>query len=127
LFIKRYLLEPFDELFYCCTEGLLGLAVVEDTRFIELCLAAMPLNDEFIFEEYLVADNQFHEGRCEFNLLWVAPYEEKYDSLEAMLNADLAILPNQLQECLLIFFPIFNKVAVGTKKPTDQDPIAILS
>lgn len=69
-------LEPFDKRFYCCTEGLLSLAVVENTRFIELCLAGMPLNDEFILEEDLVADNQFHEGRCEFNLLWVAPYEE---------------------------------------------------
>jgi hypothetical protein len=76
LSIKRYLLEPFDELFDCWTEGLLCLAVVEDTRFIELRLAAMPLNDEFILEEDLVANDQFHEGRCELNLLWVAPYEE---------------------------------------------------
>lgn len=57
LCILSHLLEPFDELFYCCTEGLLGLAVVEDTRFIELCLAAIPLNDEFFLEEYLVADD----------------------------------------------------------------------
>ena len=41
----------------------------------------MPFNDEFILEEDLVADNQFHEGRREFNLLWVAPYEEKDDGL----------------------------------------------
>lgn len=72
----RYLLEPFDELFDCCTEGLLGLAVVKYTRFIELRLAAMPLNDEFILEEDLVADDQFHEGRCKFNLLWEALNEE---------------------------------------------------
>lgn len=76
LYIMRYLLEPFDELFDCCTEGLLCLAVVEDTRFIELCLAAMPLNDEFILEEDLVTDDQLHEGRCELNLLWEALYEE---------------------------------------------------
>ena len=57
----------------------------------------MPFNDEFILEEDLVADNQFHEGRREFNLLWVAPYEEKDDGLKAVLNADLAILPNKLQ------------------------------
>lgn len=72
----KYLLEPFDELFDCCTEGLLSLAVVEDTRFIEPRIAAMPLNDEFILEEDLVADDQFHEGGCEFNLLWGAPNEE---------------------------------------------------
>lgn len=123
----KYLLEPFDELFDCCTEGLLSLAVVEDTRFIELRLAAMPLNDEFILEEDLVADDQFHEGGCELNLLWEAPNEEQYDGLEAVLNADLAILANKLQECLLIFFPIFNDVAVGAIKPADQDPVAILS
>ena len=113
---KRYLLEPLHELFNRCAESFLGLAVIEHARFVKFGLATMPLDDKLFLEEDLVADNQLHEGRCEFNLLWVALNEEQDYSLQAMLDADLAILADELQEGFLVLFPILDYIASGTKE-----------
>jgi hypothetical protein len=78
------------------TEGFFGFSVVESAGFVELGFAAVPLDDKLFLEELLITDNELHEGLCEPELLWVLPHKEEDYGLEAMLDANLAILSNQI-------------------------------
>ena len=114
-------------MFDSCAECLLGFAVVEDTGLVELCLARVPFQDKLFLEEDLVTDNDLHEGGGELNLLWMSLHEEEDDSLETVLNADLAILTNELQESLLVLLPVLDDITVRAEKSANKHPVAILS
>ena len=107
------------------TEGLFSFAVVESAGLVELGFAAVPLDDELFLEELLIADNELHEGRGKPELLRVLPDKEEDDGLQAVLDADLAILSDQFQEGFLVLFPVLHDVSLGTEQPTSEYPVAI--
>lgn len=91
----------------------------------------MPLDDELFRKHFLVADKELHEGGSKLaHLSGVALSEVENDGLQEVLDADFAVLLNEVQECLFMGFPalydVVCRVLGNVEQTADEDPVAKL-